>query len=219
MKEDRGTMRTTRLAAAAAAALLAAAVLSVAGPAWADDTTSSLAPCTPATSTSTVVPLYTAKCAPLVSGSIGGQITVTLPGVGSVTFKTTAGGTIDTSTQPSVSVIGQNFSGGTPVVSADGTHITVAFVNIAKPAQHYTIKVKISPPTSAGGVPTIKAVAGPTGKHHHHHGDDGNKGEAEDKQGARDPDDDGGQGINPGQQGPLAPVGGAPGGHSGDSGD
>src|SRR5262249_26697106 len=150
------------------ALVLVGAVVSVAGPALADETTTSLAPCSPATSTSTSGPLYTAKCAPTVSGSAPGAITVTLPGVGSITFTVAPDGTIDTSTQPSESVIGQNFSGGTPKISADGTRITVSFVNIAAPEQHYTIKVKVSPPTSAGGAPAVSAVAGPKG----HHGDD-----------------------------------------------
>jgi hypothetical protein len=161
-------MFKTRLSASAAAMVLTAAVLSVAGQASADETTTSLPPCSPATSTSTAAPLYTATCAPTVSGTAPGSITVTLPGVGSITFTVAPDGSIDTSTPPSVSVIGQNFSGGTPTISADGTRITVSFVNIAAPEQHYTIKVKVAPPTSVGGAPTVSAVAGPNA----HHGDD-----------------------------------------------
>jgi hypothetical protein len=184
-------MLKTRLAAAAAGLLLAGAVLSVAGPAFADGTTTSvpdpttaLAPCT----TNTTAPLYTAKCAPTVSGTIGGAITVTLPGVGSITFNTTAAGVIDTSTQPSVSVIGQNFSAGTPKISADGTRITVEFVNIASPQQHYAISVKIAPPTS-GTVPTLKAVAGPNGRGKHHPRPDVHKAKHPDPEGDNDADD------------------------------
>jgi hypothetical protein len=180
-----------RLAAAAAALLVTGAVLSVAGPAFADPTTTStsttsttLDPCTPASS----APLYTARCVPNVDNS-NGTVTVTLPGVGTLTFLVNPDGTVNTSTAPSVSVIGANFSGGTPTVSADGTHISVSFVNIAAPHQHYTIKVKLSPPTSQGGPVGINATAGPN-KHKGHHGDhegdhDGNKGND------NDPDDQG----------------------------
>ncbi|HVM64325.1 MAG TPA: hypothetical protein VMU14_05640 [Acidimicrobiales bacterium] len=208
-------MRTARLAAAAAALLLGGAVLSMAGPAFADGAASSLAPCT----TNTSAPLYTAKCAPTVSGTIGGTITVTLPGVGSVTFNTTKDGVIDTSTQPSVSLLGQNFSAGTPKISVDGTRITVQFVNIAEPEQHYSISVKIAPPTS-GTVPTIKAVAGPTDKGKgkgKHHGHDDRQGKPDDQKGKPDDDaDDGGhaQGQPPGPGvKPLAVVQGQGGGN------
>jgi hypothetical protein len=191
-------MLKTRIAAAAAALLLAGAVLSVAGPAFADDTTTSLAPCTPATSTSTTVPLYTAKCAPAITGTAPGSITVTLPGVGSLTFTVAKDGTIDTSTQPSVSLLGQNFSHSTPKISADGTHISVTFVNIAEPEQRYTIKVKISPPTSAGGAPTIDAVAKPSGEHHDQENGDNEDKDHEDQKGAVEHDDQGDN--NQGQQ-------------------
>jgi hypothetical protein len=184
-------MLKTRLAAAAAVLVLMGAVLSVSGPALADETTTSFAPCSPATSTSTTGPLYTAKCAPTVSGTAPGAITVTLPGVGSITFTVAPDGTIDTSTQPSVSVIGQNFSGGTPKISADGTRITVSFVNIAAPEQHYTIKVKVSPPTSAGGAPTVSAVAGPKGHHgEDEQGDDNDQGDEDQGQHQSEHDDE-----------------------------
>lgn len=179
-------MARTRIAAAAAALLIAGGVLSVAGPAFADattttstSTTSTLAPCTPASS----APLYTARCAPTVVNS-SGTVTVTLPGVGSITFTVNPDGTVNTSTAPSVSVIGNNFSAGTPKVSVDGTHISVSFVNIASPAQHYNIKVKLSPPTSQGADVGINATAGPNTHKGHHHGDegdhDGNKGDDHD---------------------------------------
>jgi hypothetical protein len=181
-------MIRTRLAAAAAALLVTGAVLSAAGPAFADTTTTStsttLAPCTPAAS----APLYTARCAPTVVNS-SGSVTVTLPGVGTLTFLVNPDGTVNTSTAPSVSVIGANFSGGTPKVSADGTHISVSFVNIAAPRQHYTIKVKLSPPTSQGGDVGINATAGPN--KHHRHGDDG------DHEGDQGKDDDNDQGHAP----------------------
>jgi hypothetical protein len=175
-------MLMTRLAAGAAALVLVGAVLSVAGTALADEPTTSLVPCAPATSTSTTGPLYSANCAPTVSGTAPGTITVTLPGVGSVTFTVGLDGTIDTSTQPSVSLIGQNFSAGTPKISADGTRITISFVNIAAPEQHYTIKVKISPPTSEGAKPTVSAVA-KVGHHENEQGDDNGQGD-EDQHGS-----------------------------------
>jgi hypothetical protein len=211
-------MTRTRIAAAAGALLIAGAVLSVAGPAFADpttttststSTTSTLAPCTPASS----APLYTARCAPVVSGS--GTVTVTLPGVGSITFTVNPDGTVNTSTAPSVSVTGNNFSAGTPKVSADGTHIIVSFVNIASPEQHYNIKVKLSPPTSGGQV-GITATAGPN-KHkgHHHHGDDG------DHEANKPDDHDADEGGPASSLAPLAPhAGQAPlPGHHGGGGD
>jgi len=207
-------MTRTRIAAAAAALLIAGAVLSVAGPAFADPTTTTststtLAPCTPASS----APLYTARCAPTVVNA-SGTVTVTLPGVGSITFTVNPDGTVNTSTAPSVSVIGDNFSGGTPKVSADGTHISVSFVNIAAPQQHYNIKVKLSPPTSGGPV-GINATAGPNKHKGHHHGDDG------DHEGNKPDDHDADEGGPAGSLAPLAPHGGqAPlPGHHGGGGD
>ena len=195
-------MLKTRLAAAAGAVLLAGAVLSVAGPAFADPTTTStsttLAQCTPAPS----APLYTARCAPMVDTATAGQVTVTLPGVGSITFAVNPDGTVNTATIPSVSMLGKNFSVGTPKVSADGTHISISFVNIASPVQRYSIKVKLSPPTSVGGPPTVNAVAGPNNKKGHH------KGHGDHNANKDDADDQGGQGnIHPA---PNAPLGQAP---------
>jgi hypothetical protein len=205
-------MHRTRLAAASMALLVAGATLSVAGPAFADDTTSSLAPCTPAAS----APLYTARCAPEVTGTLP-QVIVTLPGVGVLTCNlTNQNTTIDTSVQPTVSLMpaNNNFSAGTPKISADGTRITVSFVNIAKPAQHYSISVKVSPPVSAGGPPVLKAVAGPK-----HNGGDENEGKDDDQQGANEHDDDAAQGANKqgqqGQQEQQGDDGGDAGGHGG----
>jgi hypothetical protein len=172
-------MIRSRLGAAAAGLLAAGMVILAAGPAMAstglDPTTTSttLAPCAAASS----APLYTAKCAPQVTGAAPGGTVVTLPGVGTLSFTVKPDGTIDTSTanMPTATATGANFSAGTPMVSSDGTHVTVVFINAATPTQKYVIRAKVSPPTSvvgaaATGTPTLSVVAGPA-SHHHHQGD------------------------------------------------
>ena len=178
-------MIRSRLAAAAAGLLAAGMVMLAAGPAMADTgmsttTSSSLPLCSPATT----APLYSAACAP-GAANVSGAVTLTLPGVGTLSFTIKADGTIDTTSTKSTAT-GSNFTAGTPKVSSDGTHITVTFINAAAPTQTYTIKAKVVPPTSVAGAATtgaatVIAVAKPAG-----HQDDQN----EAKETETDKDDD-----------------------------
>jgi hypothetical protein len=158
-------------------------VMLAAGPAMADTgmpttTSSSLPLCAQALTP----PLYSANCAPGVA-NVSGAVTLTLPGVGTLSFTIKADGTIDTTgTPPKSTATGSNFTAGTPKVSSDGTHISVTFFNAATPTQTYTVKAKVSPPTSAGGAATVIAVAKPAG-----HQDDQN----EAKESESESDDDG----------------------------
>jgi hypothetical protein len=145
-------------------------VMLAAGPAMADtgmSTTTSSLPLCVAGSTD---PLYNAACAPGVANSAG-AVTLTLPGVGTLSFTIKADGTIDTTgTTPKSTATGTNFTAGTPKVSSDGTHITVTFINAATPTQTYTIKAKVVPPTSVAGAATtgaatVVAVAKPARNH------------------------------------------------------
>jgi hypothetical protein len=159
-------MIRTRLAAVAAGVLASGTVMFAAAPAFA---TTPLTGCTPAAS----APLYTSTCLPAVSGGTGaGMVTVTLPGVGTLSFTLKGDGTIDPAVTPTATATGVNFSAGTPVVSPDGTHVTVTFINAANPVQKYVIRAKVSQtnPTTVGGAPgfIVTAKAGPT----HHEGDD-----------------------------------------------
>jgi len=184
-------MRRSRLVATAAASLLATGLVMAAGPAWATTaaaplTPPTLAPCTPNTTaapatsvapSSTVEPapgprLYNGRCSltPTVAAAgTGWTVTVTLPGVGTLTFNLTPAGTVDATTPPSVAPLaGSNFSAGTPHVSVKGNVVSVTFVNAADPHQTDSIKVVITPPTSVGGVPTVVATGGSAGRHKHH---------------------------------------------------
>jgi len=182
-------MIRSRLAAAAAGLLAAGMVMLAAGPAMADTgmttTSTSLPLCAPAST----APLYSANCAPGVA-NVSGAVTLTLPGVGTLSFTIKADGTIDTAgTLPTSAATGANFTAGTPKVSSDGTHISVTFINAATPTQTYTVKAKVSPPMSVSGASTVSgaatviAVAKPAG-----HQDDQN--EAKETETG---DDDGGQ--------------------------
>ena len=171
-------MIRTRLAAVAAGLLACGTVMFAAAPAFA---TTPLTGCTPAAS----APLYTTTCLPAVSGgTAAGPVTVTLPGVGTLTFTLKADGTIDPTVIPTATATGANFSAGTPVVSPDGTHVSVTFVNAANPVQKYVIKAKVSQtnPTTVGGAPgfIVTAKAGPPTHHKSDH------------EGDKDDDDQGG---------------------------
>jgi hypothetical protein len=173
-------MIRTRLAAVAAGVLASGTVMFAAAPAFA---TTPLTGCTPAAS----APLYTTTCLPVVTGGTSaGAVTVNLPGVGTLTFTLKADGTIDPTVIPTATATGANFSAGTPVVSPDGTHISVTFVNAANPVQKYVIKAKVSQtnPTTVGGAPgfIVTAHAGPQTHH------------KSDQEGDKDDDDQGGKG-------------------------
>ena len=93
-------MIRSRLAAAAAGLLAAGMVMLAAGPAMADTgmptTTSTSLPLCAAAKTG---PLYTAKCAPGVLNTPP-LVTLTLPGVGTLSFTIKTDGTIDTTSTP-----------------------------------------------------------------------------------------------------------------------
>jgi len=162
-------MIRSRLAAVAAGLLAAGTVTFAAAPAFA---TTPLPACTPNAS----APLYTAECLPVVAGTPPGAMTVTLPGVGTLTFTVKADGTIDPTTAMATAAAGSNFSAGTPVVSQDGTHVSVTFVNAAAPTQTYVVKAKViqTNPTTVGGPPgfAVVAKARPAGE-----GDDNEQGD------------------------------------------
>ena len=174
-------MIRTRLVAVAAGVLASGTVMFAAAPAFA---TTPLTGCTPAAS----APLYTTPGLPVVTGGTSaGAVTVMLPGVGTLSFSLTGTGTVDPSVMPTATAVaGSNFSAGTPVVSNDGTHISVTFINLAKPTQKYVISAKVSQtnPTTVGGAPgfIVTAKAGPSSHH------------KSDQEGDKDDDDQGGQG-------------------------
>jgi uncharacterized membrane protein YgcG len=173
-------MIRTRLAALAAGLLASGAVMFAAAPAFA---TTPLTACTPAAA----APLYTSACLPAVAGGTSaGAVTITVPGVGTVSLTLTSGGTFDPTTATATAT-GANFSAGTPVVSPNGTHVTVTFINAANPAQKYVVKAKVvqTNPTTVGGaagtVVTSKLVV--PGMHDH-------KNKGHDQEGDGDHDDD-----------------------------
>src|SRR5579864_8109361 len=112
-------MIRSRLAAGAAGLLVVGTVMLAAGPAVANTPTPP-----PLCAAAASAPLYTATCTPTVAGTAPGAMTVTLPGVGTLSFTVKADGTIDTTaTPPTATATGANFTAGTPHVSDDGTHI------------------------------------------------------------------------------------------------
>ena len=176
-------MIRTRLAAAAAGLLVSGTVMFAAAPAFATTPPTPLTGCTQAAS----APLYTATCLPAVSGGTSaGAVTITLPGVGTLTFTLKADGTIDPTTALGTAT-GTNFSAGTATVSPDGTHVSVTFINAANPVQKYVVRAKVvqTNPTTVGGAPgfMVTSKAGPAGMHDHK-----NKGH-EDQEGDNDHDD------------------------------
>ena len=181
-------MIRSRLAAAAAGLLVSGTVMFAAAPAFA---TTPLTGCTPAAA----APLYTSTCLPVVSPTAPGAVTVTLPGVGTLTFTVKPDGTIDTTgTPPVATATGANFSAGTPQVSQDGTHVSVTFVNAANPVQKYVVRAKVSQtnPTTVGGAPglIVTAKAGVAGQGEHKKGHS-------DQEGDNDHDDGANQGQGP----------------------
>jgi len=138
---------------------------------------------TPA-ATAPVYPHSAVPCS-LTPAASGNTYTVTLPGVGSLTF------TVDPTTNtvvaaganaPTSTATGTNFTASTPQVSHDGDEVTVWFFNAANPKQVYVVHVhvKTTPPASGATacVPSasttcpviVTAIVG--GRHRsHHHGD------------------------------------------------
>jgi hypothetical protein len=202
-------MIRSRLAAVAAGLLAAGTVTFAAAPAFA---TTPLPACTPAAS----APLYTAPCLPVVTGTNPGPFTVTLPGVGTLMFSLKPDGTIDpTSVTPNAT--GANFTATTPVVSEDGMHVSVTFINAANPVQKYEVRAKViqTNPTTVGGAPGFAVVskARPAGE-----GDDNEQGdENENEQGDHEDGGKGAPAVQPAgtHQDDQESSSGGSGGHSG----
>jgi hypothetical protein len=204
-------MIRSRLAAGAAGLLAAGTVMFAAAPAFA---TTPVPACTPAGS----APLYTAECLPVVAGTPPGAITVTLPGVGTLTFTVKADGTIDATTAAATAT-GANFSAGTPVVSQDGTHVSVTFINAATPVQKIEVRAKViqTNPTTVGGQPGFAVVskARPASQ-----GDDNEQGD-ENEQGDHEDGGKGAPAVQPAgtHQDDQESSSGGSGGHSGGESD
>jgi hypothetical protein len=157
-------LRFGAIAVAVGAACIAAPVLAHDGPK------------TPPPACATPLPLTT-PCAPTVTrpGEPGAPYLVAVPGVGTfsfildpVTFKITSA---------TVTTLGAGFTASTPKISADGTKVYVTFTNSANPTQVYRVKVKVKPPETTGGAPTINAKVrgGAHAEHKHHHGERGDR--------------------------------------------
>ncbi len=136
--------------------------LMVAGPAFADEGT----PPTPPPACATTSTTLATPCSAAVTSS-GGTYTVTVPGVGTVTFNLTADGT-PTSV---VATPASGFTAGTPDV--DGERVSVTFTNTSNPEQSYTVTAKAK--DEPGPTTTVVAVvhSRPPDEGDHHEGDDG----------------------------------------------
>ena len=164
---------STVLAAAAASGitLALAAAPAMATPTTAPSTTPTTR--TPPPPCASAPPL-TKPCSATVANS-SGTYTVTLPGVGTLTF------TIDPTTNQvvlpanAVSNLGANFTATTPKVDGDG--VSVTFINAATPQQVYHLDVDVKPTTVAGSTattpPTVTAIVKGRGHGDGHGGHDG----------------------------------------------
>jgi hypothetical protein len=155
-------LRFGAVALAVGAACIAAPVLAHDGPKAPPPACGSTLPLTTPCTPSVVAP-----------ATATGAYTVTLPGVGTLSFKIDAA--TNTITSPTVTGLGANFTASTPKISADGTRVSVTFTNSADPAQVYRLKIKVKPPETAGGAPVVKAkVRGNAdwhSEHKRHHGE------------------------------------------------
>src|ERR1700682_222920 len=157
-------LRFGAIAIAVGAACIAAPVLAHDGPK------------PPAPACGTTLPLTT-PCTPTVvaPAAATGTDTVTLPGVGTLSFKIDPATNMIISGSPTVTGLGAHFTASTPKISADGTKVSVTFTNSADPTQVYRLKVKVKPPETAGGAPVVKAKvrgsADSHSEHKHHHGE------------------------------------------------
>ncbi|MFI5282117.1 MAG: hypothetical protein ACHQ0J_03200 [Candidatus Dormibacterales bacterium] len=112
----------------------------------------------------------TAPCIPTV-GQSGGNYTITLPGIGTLSF------TVDQTTgkvtgTPATSALGANFT-ATIKVDKDTDKISVVFTNSADPTKSVLLVVKTKPGPN-GGAPVVTAKVKAV-----HHDDDGDKNETE----------------------------------------
>jgi hypothetical protein len=146
-----GLTRTVAIAVAVVAAC------AIAVPATAHDGGKTLPPC------SATLPLTT-PCAPTVTppSSPGGPYTITLPGVGTLSF--TVDPATNTITSATVSGLAVNFTASTPKIDGDADKVTVTFTNTTDPTQVYRVRASVRAPATAGGAPTIFAKVG--GRHH-----------------------------------------------------
>ena len=111
-------------------------------------------------------------CTATVSNS-GSNYTVTLPGVGTLTFSLDAAGNV---TDPTVAGTENGFTASTP--KADGDGVTATFTNAATdPAktQQYKVDVDVHPADTASTEPKVTANVRSADDHHCDGDHDGNR--------------------------------------------
>jgi hypothetical protein len=138
----------------ASIAAAAGAAVVLAGPAFANESTSPEAPPTPLAACASTLPLTTPCSVDVTAGATAGTFMVTLPGVG--TLNITVDATTNLVTAASVTGL-TGFTASTPAIGEDGNRVSVTLTSTTDPNQVYVLKVAVKPPATAGGAPTITA--------------------------------------------------------------
>jgi hypothetical protein len=135
------------------ASLAAAAAFSVmlSVPALANDVKTPLAPCN---GTATLTTPCAAPVTPTPAAGVS-SYTVVLPGIG--TLSVTIDPTTNLVTAASMSSVDPAFTASAVKIDEDTDKVTVTLTSAADPSVVYKVTVKVKPPETAGGAPTITA--------------------------------------------------------------